>query len=190
MRMTTIDPKHFEKLIELLKKKPIEIYRERKNSGVGRSLPFGIINRRNFGLGRSRNNKRYPEHYAEMIKIAEIINPDVKYTSFMLNDNYPSKPHKDKNNDGVSCIVGFGGYEGGELNVEGKKYNIKYIPLHMDASAQEHFTEPWTGSRYSFIMFKIKLKNPVKEKYQDWSFKELNDALGYYDDADSNHKLD
>jgi len=62
--------------------------------------------------------------------------------------------------------------------------------LHMDASAQEHFTEPWTGSRYSFIMFKIKLKKPVKEKYQTWGFKELNDALGDYDDADSNHKLD
>jgi hypothetical protein len=188
--MTTLDPVHFEKLIELLKKKPIEVYRERKNSGVGRSLPFGLINRRNFGFGRSRNNKRYPEHYQEMVKIAEIINPDVKYTSFMLNDNYPSKPHKDANNDGVSCIVGFGDYTDGYLNVEGEKYNIRYTPLHMDASVQTHYTEPWTGSRYSFIMFRVKLKKPIKEKYQDWGFKELNDALGTYDDADSLHKLE
>jgi hypothetical protein len=188
--MTSIDPVHFEKLIELLKKKPIEIYRERKNSGVGRSLPFGIINRRNFGLGRSRNNKRYPEHYAEMIKIAEIINPDVKYTSFMLNDNYPSKPHKDKNNDGVSCIIGFGEYEGGELNVEGKKYNIRYTPLHMDASVQEHFTEPWTGSRYSIVFFRIKMFKNVKEKYKDIDFWDMDALLGEYDDAAINHKLD
>jgi len=190
MRMTTVDPVHFEKLIELLKKKPIEIYHERKNSGVGRSLPFGIINRRNYGLGRSRNNKRYPEHYAEMLKISEILKIDCKWTSIMINDNYKALPHKDKNNEGVSCIVGFGDYEGGELNVEGKKYDIRYKPLHMDASQQEHFTEDWTGSRYSLVFFKIKLKKSVKQKYDTWGFKEMNEALGVYDDIDSKHKLD
>lgn len=184
-----IDPKHFEKLLELLQKKRVEVYYERKNSGVGRSLPFGIINRRNFGLGRSRNNKRYPEHYKEMLKIADIINPDCKWTSIMLNDNYKSLPHYDSNNDGISCIVGFGDYENGELNIEGKKYDIRYKPLHMDASSQLHFTEEWTGSRYSLVFFRVKLRNPVKEKYKDFGFKEMDDALGTYDDADSKHKL-
>lgn len=189
MRMTTIDPQHFTKLITLLQQKPIEIYTERKNSGVGRSLPFGIINRRNFGLGRSRNNKRYPLHYAEMLKIAEIINPDCLWTSIMCNDNYKALPHKDKNNDGVSCIVGFGDYTSGELNIEGQKYDIRHTPLHMDASIQEHSTEPWTGCRYSLVFFRVKLKNPIKEKYESWGFKEMDAALGTYSDADSLHKL-
>jgi len=188
--MTTIDPKHFERLIELLEARPIEVYHERKNTGVGRSLPFGIINRRNYGLGRCRNNNRYPDHYAEMVKIANIINPDVKYTSFMLNDNYSTPPHLDKNNDGTSCIVGFGDYTGGELNVENKKYDIKYTPLHMDASTQLHYTEPWSGKRYSFVMFRIKLNKTVSKKYGDWDFKMMNEALGDYDDADSLHKLE
>lgn len=188
--MATVDPKHFEKLIELLKKKPIEVYRERKNSGVGRSLPFGIINRRNFGMGHSRNNMRYPEHYAEMLKIAKEMKIDCKWTSIMLNDNYKSLPHKDKNNDGVSCIVGFGDYQDGDLNVEGKKYNIRYTPLHMDASLQEHFTELWTGSRYSIVFFRIKLFKNVKEKYKDMDFWDMDALLGVYDDATINHRLD
>lgn len=188
--MTSIDPIHFEKLIELLKKKPIEVYHERKNSGVGRSLPFGIINRRNYGLGRSRNNRRYPEHYKEMLKIAKVLKIDCDWTSIMMNDNYGTLPHKDKNNDGTSCIVGFGDYTGGELNVEGIKYDIKYKPLHMDASEQLHFTEPWSGCRYSLVFFRIKLKKPVSEKYKSFNFDMLEEALGIYEDADCKHKLD
>lgn len=188
--MTSIDPKIFEPLLDLLKRRPIEVYHERKNSGVGRSLPFGIINRRNFGLGRSRNNKRYDKHYKEMLKIARKLKIDCKWTSIMLNDNYKSLPHYDANNDGISCIVGFGDYENGELNIEGTKYDIKYKPLHMDASKQLHYTEDWTGSRYSIVFFRIKLFNPVKEKYKDLDFWDMDDILGDYDDADSKHKLD
>lgn len=188
--MSLIEAEHFDRLVELLKNKPIEIYRERKNSGIGRSLPFGIINRRNYGLGRSRNNRRYSEHYKEMLKIADLINPNCKWTSIMMNDNYKALPHRDKNNDGISCIVGFGDYIDGELNVEGEKIDIKYKPYHMDASIQTHFTEEWTGCRYSLVFFRIKLKNPVKEKYKEWGFKDMEDALGEYLDLDSNHKLD
>lgn len=187
--MATVDPIHFEKLIELLKKRRIPVYYERNNSGVGRSLPFGIINRRNWGLGHSRNNKLFPEHYKEMLKIADIINPDCKWTSIMLNDNYKSQPHRDKNNDGASCIVGFGDYENGELNIEGDKYNIKYRPLHMNASLQEHSTEEWTGSRYSIVFFRVKLNKNVIDKYKDWGFKEMDEALGVYEDAACKHKL-
>jgi len=187
--MTEIDPEHFVRLIELLKKKPIEVYYQRNNSGVGRSLPFGIINRRNFGLGRSRNNRRYPEHYKEMLKIAELIKPDFKWTSIMMNDNYKSQPHRDKNNDGISCIVGFGDYTKGELDVEGKKFDIKYKPLHMMAGDQTHFTEDWEGSRYSLVLFRCKLTKKVKEKYGGLGFKELDELLGTYTDRDCNHKL-
>ena len=73
---------------------------------------------------------------------------------------------------------------------EGKKYDIKYKPLHMDASKQLHFTEPWTGSRYSIVFFRIKLFKPVKEKYKNLDFWNMDELLGDYDDADSKHKLD
>ncbi len=188
--MTSVDPVHFEKLIELLQKKRIPIYSERKNSGTGRSLPFGIINRRNFKLGHSRNNKLFPEHYKEMLKIAEVLKIDCKWTSIMLNDNYKSLPHKDKNNDGTSCIVGFGDYTEGEINVEGKKYDIRYKPLHMSAGEQLHYTEDWTGCRYSLVFFRIKLFKNVKEKYKDKAFKELDELLGVYEDSASNHRLE
>lgn len=184
-----MNPEIFKTMIQLLKEKPIEIYYERKNSGVGRSLPFGIVNRRCYGLGRSRNNKRYPKHYKEMLILAEYINPDFKWTTIVINDNYKSLPHKDKNNDGISIIIGFGDYEGGELNVEGTKHNIRYKPFVMDASTQLHSTEDWTGSRYSIVLFKIKLNKNVKDKYKDMGFKEMNEALGTYDDADCYHKL-
>jgi hypothetical protein len=184
-----MDPKLFEPLIQLLKDKPIEIYRERKNSGVGRSLPFGILNRRNYGLGHSRNNTRYTEHYKELLKLSEIIPMTFKYTTIMLNDNYKTLPHKDKNNDGISLIVGFGDYEGGNIDIEGKEYDIRYKPLEMDAETMLHSTMPWTGSRYSIVFFRIKLQKSVKDKYNGWTFKELNDALGVYSGPSSEHKL-
>jgi hypothetical protein len=188
--MSDCDPVLFERLLELLKAKPIEIYYKRVNSsGVGRTLPFGIVYRRHFGLGRAKNNKKYPEHYKELLKIADKLKIDCNWTSIMLNDNYKSLPHVDANNDGVSCIVGFGDYEQGEINVENEKYDIKYKPLHMDASKQIHFTEEWIGSRYTIIFFRVKLKNPNKEKYKHYGFKEMNEALGEYDDNDSNHCL-
>ena len=188
--MTTLDPVHFERLIELLQKRPLQMNRERKNSGVGRSIAFGIIYRRNLGLGRARYNKIYPEVYSEILKITKLINPDVNYTSFQLNDNYRSSPHVDANNDGTSCIIGFGDYTGGEINVDGKKYNIRYTPLHMDASIQLHYTEPWEGCRYSLVIFRGKLKKPCKGKYDDWTFTQMNDALGDYTDSDTLHKLE
>lgn len=186
----TVDPVHFERLIELLKKKPIPVYYERKNSGIGRSLPFGIINRRNYKMGHSRNNKLFPEHYEEMLKIAKLLQIDCKWSSIMLNQNYKSLPHKDKNNDGMSCIVGFGDYTGGELNVEGTKYDIKHKPLHMLAGEQLHFTEPWEGDRYSIVFFRIKIFKNVKDKYKDMDFWQMNALLGEYDDAAINHRLD
>lgn len=188
--MVSVEPEIFERLIKLLQEKPIEVYHERKNSGVGRSLPFGIINRRNFKMGHSRNNKRYSEHYKEMLKIAKKIKMDVKWTSIMLNDNYKSLPHRDANNDGVSCIVGFGDYTGGELNIEDKTFDIKYKPLHMDASIQTHFTEDWTGCRYSIVFFRIKMFKNVKEKYKEMDFWDMNALLGEYDDAAINHRLE
>lgn len=180
----------FDRLIELLKEKPLHIhYKRRKNAGIGRTLPFGIIYRRHFGLGRSSNNRKYPEHYKELLKIAQQLNIDCNWTSIMLNDNFKSAPHIDKENDGISCIVGFGDYENGEINVESKKYNIKYTPLHMDASTQLHYTEDWIGSRYTIIFFRVKLKKPAKDKYMNYGFKEMNDLLGDYDDADIHHQL-
>lgn len=187
--MSTIDPSHFEKLIELLKKRPLQINKERKNSGIGRSLAFGIIYRRKFGLGRARANRIYPEVYQEILKIVKLINPDVNYTSFQLNDNYPSKPHVDKNNDGQSCIVAFGDFSGGEINIEGKKYDIKYKPLHMDASTQVHYAEPWEGSRYSLVIFRGKMKKPCKGKYDNHTLQQLEDILGVYDDSDNLHRI-
>lgn len=185
-----MDEKLFEPLLNALKKKRIEVYSERYNSGKGRSLPFGILNRRNYGLGRSRNNKRYPEHFQEALKLADIIASDIKWTTIMINDNYLALPHKDKNNDGESWIVAFGDYTGGELNVEGVKHDIRYKPFKMNAETQEHWVEPWTGNRYSIVFFRIKLKGSVKDKYKDYTYKMFDDALGTYSDADSLHKLE
>ena len=186
-----MDTTLFEPLLDALKKRRIEVYNERYNSGKGRSLPFGIINRRNYGVGRSRNNKRYPRHYEEALKLGELIASDIPWTTIMINDNYQSLPHYDKGNDGESWVVGFGDYEGGELNVENTKIDIKYKPYKMFAGEKQHWTEPWTGNRYSIVFFRIKLCNKsIAEKYKDYTFKQMDAILGTYEDADSNHKLE
>ena len=61
----------------------------------------------------------------------------------------------------------------------------------MFAGEKQHWTEPWTGNRYSIVFFRIKLCNKsIAEKYKDYTFKQMDAILGTYEDADSNHKLE
>jgi len=188
------DIEDFKPLIEILQKKPLPIYYERKNSGVGRSLPFGIINRRNFGLGRSRTNKMYPTVYSELLRLGDKYAKDIKWTSIMLNQNYTTLPHKDKGNDGNSIIIGFGDYTDGKLCLQHDEENIEKIDIHykpftMDASKTVHFTEPFSGTRYSIVFFRVRLVKKLKDKYKDYGFRDLDALLGEYDDADCHHKI-
>lgn len=164
------DPELFAPLLKAYQENPISLYYERKNSGSGRSQSIGILPRRNYGVGESRNNDRYKDILNEARKLAKVICPDLNYTTIMLNQNYEAEPHRDRNNDGESCVVAFGDYEGGELKIHGvpgmDKFSLRYRSFRFHASDTTHSVESITsGTRYSIVFFRPRFPQNFVKKY-------------------------
>ena len=124
------------------------------------SITFGYVKQRfkkNPKIEPRQGNKKYPKVYKHLKKIASIYFPQFGYDCITLNHNLKCKPHKDSNNRGYSYIVGFGNYEGGALNVDGKSIDIKYKPFTFDGKKSLHYTEDFTGDRWSAVFFKSPL---------------------------------
>lgn len=120
------------------------------------SIQFGKVFARFKGKKDSINNFKYPNVYMYLQNLASFIDPKFEYTSICVNKNFECKAHVDKNNIGTSLILGVGDYYGGELNVEGVKYDIKNQILYFDGSKQLHWVEPFSGTRYSIIWYTLK----------------------------------
>tara|TARA_R100000657_G_C4591729_1_gene50395 strand:- start:95 stop:571 length:477 start_codon:yes stop_codon:yes gene_type:complete len=152
-----------------------EIYKLLKNTKI-----IGSGNRTNLNYGGSRAytmpcglkwdyiNSKYdttafdrdnPTIYPILQKFMNKYYPNIKYNSFQINRNFQTLPHKDKNNNGNSLIVGLGDYINGELmlyeNDKIKKIDIKYKPYIFDGSKILHWTNNYKGDRYSFVSYYI-----------------------------------
>jgi hypothetical protein len=81
----------------------------------------------------------------------------IPYNSITVNQNYKADRHRDKNNKGQSYLVGFGSYEGGELNIhEGDlsgSHNICCNPIVTDFSKVLHSVSSFTGTRFSLVYY-------------------------------------
>jgi len=145
----------FADLLKMLKDKRIPNNFYRKNSGFGRSQTFGIVKTRNGGYAGSRMNYARPEVLMELSKVASKILPsDFRFTSIQVNDNYLSAPHKDKGNEGISAIVGFGDYSRGDLVIEEHPVNIRHQVCFFDGSLYTHETAAYDGERFSLVFFR------------------------------------
>ena len=85
-------------------------------------------------------------------------NPEFKFNSVYITKNCQSKPHVDSGNVDTSTIVSIGKFEGGGLWVEEDHtkttlFDIKKYSLEFDGSKHKHYTENFTGTRYSLIFF-------------------------------------
>jgi hypothetical protein len=150
-----LDPQIFQPLMEAYKKYNIPIYGERLNSGKGRTQSMGILPRRNYGIGESRNNDTWPDILREARKLATIICPDLNYTTIMVNIDYTALPHRDKNNDGESCVVAFNEFEGGKLVANNIEYDIRHRPFRFHASETLHSVGAiHSGTRFSIVFFR------------------------------------
>lgn len=139
-----------------IEKLPIPQKDSRKDTaGCGRSVCFGLVrHRRVSGLQLSAYTIRYPKIYKLLDIIACYMN--FEFTSIMVNRNFECKPHTDsKNKKGTfNMIYGFGDYEGGELNYNGKDYDIKNKFLKFDGH-KEHYVKPFTGTRHTLTFFSL-----------------------------------
>lgn len=121
------------------------------------SVPIGIVKKLNKTYAIPKFDKDYPDVYPVIKEIVDEIktinNLDFKYNGGYMNKNVQMIPHKDKNNVDMSLIFCLGDYVGGELNIEGEKYDIKNKPLLFDGKVKEHWVEFFKGNRYSIIMY-------------------------------------
>ena len=103
-------------------------------------------------IGPSRHTKKYPQLFEKLNEFIKEVDPDFQFTSIQVNKNVLCKPHIDDNNAGLSYIIGLGDYTDGELVIESEKYDIKNKWKLFDGH-KLHWTEPFTGNRYSLIYF-------------------------------------
>ena len=84
--------------------------------------------------------------------------PHFRFKNVQVNKDCVCKKHKDKQNSGASIIVGVGPYTHGRTVLhlpEGKKsFNIRKNSLMFDGSKIFHESEPFHGTRYSFVFFR------------------------------------
>lgn len=154
----------YDTLLPLLEKTTIQLSSNRKNSGHGRSQSFGYGNTRKTGFTNFKNNAKYPELYKMLLHLGKQIVPkEIPFTSVVVNHNYQTKKHIDKNNIGYSLTLSFGNFTGGELVIDGDKYQTKDNPIIFNGALNEHYNQPIQGQRYSLVYFAQapnKLKTP------------------------------
>lgn len=157
----------FSEIILELERQPIENLGNRGRAcGKGRSVAFGVVNRRCLAPDYSRACWNRPYLYGMLLDIGKKYVP-IPFNAITLNQNYKAEKHRDKNNDGESFLVGFGNYQDGCLTVlEGDlsgSWDIKYKPLITDFSKVYHKVEDFTGDRYSLVYYNYKRKDKLVE---------------------------
>lgn len=120
------------------------------------SMVFGRLRKFGYPLEPSRNNENYPHVWALLQELGRLA--DHHYTTITINRNLVCKPHKD-GNIGESIIVALGEFTGGRLYVKHpahdkpKAYNIDRRILQFEGNICEHWTEPFSGPRYSIVFY-------------------------------------
>lgn len=118
-----------------------------------RSMTLGIVRARFSGVvGLSYYSKKYPELYQHVKELGEKVCP-FPFQSIHINHNVTCPPHKDSNNQNMSCIIAFGKYTGGELVIEGEVVSTFETPVVFNGAEKMHWNLPHEGDKYSIVFF-------------------------------------
>lgn len=158
---TEIPSEAFEEILKELQRKPLELNRYRTKAGDGRSQAFGIVGKRSMAPDYSRQCWKRPKLYKLLLDFAKEY-VKIPFTSITVNDNFKAAAHRDKNNVGVSLLVAFGDFQGGEIQLlEGDMkgdYDIRHKALVHDFSKTLHCVKEYIGSRYSLVFYQYESK--------------------------------
>jgi len=157
-------PDDFAAILKELTDRPLPVNHDRAMAGKGKSQAFGVIRRWSYRPYLSRNTWMRPELWQHLLDFAAA-HVTIPWDAIQVNDNFASQPHRDKGNHGISYIVGFGDYTGGELSVVDTKYDIRHRGHHFNGSELLHWTEPWGGQRFSLVFFRIEWPTKFQPGY-------------------------
>lgn len=171
-QLPELDESAFKELKDHLSKTTIPMNRYRAKVGDGRSQTYGMVRKRSMAPDLARNSWMDAKLHHLLMKYALLYVP-IPFTSVQVNDSFICAPHKDVHNLGMSYIVGFGNYLGGELVLKTPNdtdYNIRHRPLLFNGSEIEHWTRPFTGRRWTIVFFTLisPPKFPMVRKLEDY----------------------
>jgi hypothetical protein len=142
-----------EAIEEHLKRKRIPVNKYRHKVGLGRSQCLGLVRKRSQAPDLSRQSWIDAKLHYLLEDFGQKHVP-ISYTSVQVNDNYVCAPHKDVHNFGLSYIVAFGDFTGGNLKLhlgpEAEEVDI-HTPRLFNGSEIIHSTTPWVGQRFSLV---------------------------------------
>ena len=159
----------FDEIIKELEARPIPTNQYRLKAGTGRSAAFGFVNRRSLDPDISRLCWQRPKLYKMLLDFGLRYCP-ITFNAITLNQDFAASPHRDRGNRGLSYLVAFGHYQGGELQILDHPdlsgcYSINCQPLIFDGANLTHAVKPFTGHRYSIVYYTL-AKEPAKKLAQ------------------------
>jgi len=162
VKLDRLEPSDFAPLLEMLNKIKIPKITSRAEGGTGRRnfsthhcACVGLVRQRMTAkIEKSAFSKKHPLIHDEIFRLGKMICP-FEFTSVHLNKNTVCPRHFDSNNAGVSVIVSFGEYTGGNLVVDGIEYNAWLQPLKFNGSTLLHFNTPLEpgANKYSLVFY-------------------------------------
>lgn len=150
-------------ILEYLKSHRVEVTKYRPTvAAEARSQTYGIVSRRSLAPDLSRSSWKNPKLFKLLLEYAAK-HVAVPFTSIQVNDTLKCAKHFDRGNIGLSYIIAFGDYTGGELDIEGTLHDIKGKPLLFNGAEKLHGTEPFEGQRYSLVFHTINPKPSFRD---------------------------
>jgi hypothetical protein len=179
----TLSSEAFSEILKELKRQPISMNMYRNKAGAGRSLCWGVVNRRSLPPDYSRNNWVRPYLYHLLLEFGQHVT--IPFNSVVVNQNYKAAPHRDKNNKGDSFLVAFGDFKGGDLKIhEGDlsgNHDICYKPIVTDFSKVLHEVTDFEGERFSLVYYMFESKRSVP--LPPWDLRQEEGKWWFYRDG-------
>lgn len=154
-----------------------------KEKHSGRSLSFGIINRRNQSSDYSRNNWIRSSLYAKLLAFADTY---VKIPFDSISILFGSRPQfgKLKNSKGLAFLTAIGNFTGGAMTVMGDlsgnslTTDIYHSSIVCDFSKQPFKLEDYEGERIVLIFYKFYCKK--QKQLPKWDLREEKGEWVFY----------
>jgi hypothetical protein len=150
-----------------------------KEKQSGRSLTFGIINRRNQSCDYSRNNWLRGDLYSALLQFGEKY-VTVPFDSITVSFGTNSQFHRLKNSKGLCCTVATGEFTGGELTVGDISGStcIFHKPVIYDFSKTQFKLEEFTGERIVLCFYKFSCKK--QKELPKWDLRQERGEWVFY----------
>eukprot|EP00931_Biecheleriopsis_adriatica_P034579 TRINITY_DN19955_c0_g1_i1.p1 TRINITY_DN19955_c0_g1~~TRINITY_DN19955_c0_g1_i1.p1 ORF type:complete len:272 (-),score=40.90 TRINITY_DN19955_c0_g1_i1:57-872(-) len=110
-------------------------------------------------LKQKEDGNRCWELWRTMRRLVKVIDPSFTFTSMQVNRNFVGKPHRDKKDRSYQYALSLGEFSGGALVAETDDPE-QLVELETKGrltkcdGRRAHWVSPYTGTRYSLIMYR------------------------------------